>query len=225
MSNRLLKKTTYGNMFVTSTEGDGNCFYHSYLQAVEDDIYSKYSIEQKKKRVMVIREYLQKMLTPEDVFYMNDSVSFEELKNYLDKFLTDNGMTPPAYMSSDLSIAGYVEFIEKTFPEIDKNKEFVKHVQKTTDMYGAQIASYLRTYGTWMTDVFLPYFSKKMTVDIEFISSIDNKPVQLSIRQGFPAVILMYHTGGHFESIGVQTDKEIIRVFTPEAIKLLFSEL
>lgn len=225
MTNRLLKKTSYGNLFITSTETDGNCFYHSYLQSVEDEVYSKYNLEQKKKRVMVIRNYLQQMLTPEDVFYLNDSVSFEELKNQIDKFLKENGMTPPEYMSNKFSLSGYVEFVEKSFPGIDLNKDFIKHVQKTTDMYGHQIASYLRTDGTWMTDVFLPYFSNKMKVDIEFISSTDNKPVQLAIRQGFPAVILMYHTGGHFESMGVQTDKEIIRVFTPEAIRLLFAEL
>jgi hypothetical protein len=225
MTNRLLKRTSYGNLFITSSAADGNCFYHSYLQSVEDDVYSKYTEEQKKKRVMVIREYLQQMLTPEDVFYINDSVSFEELKNQIDKFLKDDGKNPPEYLSNDFSLAGYIDFVEKTFPGIDVNKDFVKHVQKITDLYGHQIAAYLRTDGTWMTDVFLPYFSKKMKVDIDFISSTNDKPVELAIRQGFPAVILMYHTGGHFESMGVQTDKEVIRVFTPEAVKLLFGEL
>lgn len=225
MTNRLLKKTPYGNLFITSTEGDGNCFYHAYLQSVEDSIYSKYSIDQKKKRVMVIREYLQKMLTPEDVFYIIDPVSFDNIKQLVDKYLIENGMKPVDYMSGNLSLGGYVEFLEKTFPGIDAKPEFIKHIQQTMDAYGNQIASYLRTDGTWMTDTFIPYFSKKLQLDIEFISSTDNKPVQLSIRNGFPAVILMYHTGGHFESIGVQTDKEVIRVFTPEAIDLLFNEL
>jgi len=35
---------------------------------------------------------------------------------------------------------------------------------------------------------------------------------------------MMYHSGDHFESMGILTKHDILRVFTPEAILKLFPE-
>jgi hypothetical protein len=172
----------------------------------------------------VIRNYIQEHLTPEDIFELVDTQSFENLKKFIDQYLTATRRSPLEYHESDMSIKGYVKAVEKTYEGINKEEEFVKQVQNLIVNYGNQVAGYFGKDGTWMNDTFIPIFSKKLQVDIVFISSRTGAPIQLAIRQHFPAVIIMYHTGDHFESMGVDTGKEKIRVFTPEAIEKLFGK-
>ena len=219
-----IQDTPFGKLISTRTDPDGNCFYHSYLQSVEDSTYSKYSREDRLKRVFVIRNYIQEHLTPEDIFELNDSQSFENLKKFIDSYLTSTHREPIEYHSGDLSIKGYVKAVEQTYEGINKEEGFVKHVQLLIVNYGNQVAQYFAKDGTWMNDTFMPIFSKKLQVDIVFISSKTGNPIQLAIRQNFPACVVMYHTGDHFESMGVDTGKEIVRVFTQEAIEKLFGK-
>jgi hypothetical protein len=219
-----VQDTPFGKLFSTRTDPDGNCFYHSYLQAVEDSTYSSYSAENRKKRVQVIRSYIQENLTPEDIFELVDTQSFENLKKYIDEYLTATRRKPLEYHQSDMSIKGYVKAVEKAYDGIQKEEGFVKRVQLLIVNYGNQVAEYFSKDGTWMNDTFIPIFSKKLQVDIVFISSRTGAPIQLAIRQNFPAVIIMYHTGDHFESMGIDTGKEKIRVFTQEAIEKLFGK-
>jgi hypothetical protein len=218
----IVQDTPFGKLFSTRTDPDGNCFYHAYLQAVEDSSYSSYSSEDRKKRVKVIRSYIQQHLTPEDIFELVDTQSFENLKKFIDLYLTTSKREPVDYHESDMSIRGYVKTIEKTYSGIDKEPGFVQRVQQLIVNYGNQVAEYFAKDGTWMNDTFIPLFSKKLQVDIVFISSRTGAPIQLAIRQHFPAVIVMFHTGDHFESMGVDTGREKIRVFTPQSIEKLF---
>ncbi len=217
-----VQDTPFGVLFSTRTDPDGNCFYHAYLQSVEDSTYSTYSTEDRKKRVQVIRNYIQEHLTPEDIFELVDTQSFENLKKFIDGYLTATKRQPIVYHESDMSIRGYVKAIEKTFPGIDKEEGFVQRVQQLIVNYGNQVADYFSKDGTWMNDTFIPLFSKKLQVDIVFISSRTGNPIQLAVRQNLPAVIVMYHTGDHFESMGIDARGEKIRVFTPQAIEKLF---
>jgi hypothetical protein len=219
-----VQETPFGKLFSTRTDPDGNCFYHAYLQAVEDSTYSLYSTEDRKKRVQVIRDYIQDHLTPEDIFELNDSQSFENLKKYIDAYLTSTRRAPIEYNQSDLSVRGYVKAVEQAYDGINKEEGFVRQVQNLIVNYGNQVAKYFAKDGTWMNDTFIPIFSKKLQVDIVFISSRTGNPIQLAMRQNFPAVIVMYHTGDHFESMGIDTGKEKIRVFTPDAIEKLFGK-
>ena len=220
-----VQDTPFGKLFSTRTDPDGNCFYHAYLQAVEDSSYSTYSLEDRKKRVQVIRNYIQDRLTPEDIFELVDTQSFENLKKFIDQYLTATKRSPIEYHDSDMSIRGYVKAVEKVYDGINKEEGFIKQVQNLIVSYGNQVASYFSKDGTWMNDTFIPIFSKKLQVDIVFISSRTGEPIKLAILQHFPAVIVMYHTGDHFESMGIDTGNEKIRVFTPEAIEKLFGKL
>ena len=220
-----VQDTPFGKLFSTRTDPDGNCFYHAYLQAVEDSSYSTYSLEDRKKRVQVIRNYIQDRLTPEDIFELVDTQSFENLKKFIDQYLTATKRSLIEYHDSDMSIRGYVKAVEKEYDGINKEEGFIKQVQNLIVSYGNQIASYFSKDGTWMNDTFIPIFSKKLQVDIVFISSRTGEPIKLAILQHFPAVIVMYHTGDHFESMGIDTGSEKIRVFTPEAIEKLFGKL
>ena len=220
-----VQDTPFGKLFSTRTDPDGNCFYHAYLQAVEDSSYSTYSLEDRKKRVQVIRNYIQDRLTPEDIFELVDTQSFENLKKFIDQYLTATKRSLIEYHDSDMSIRGYVKAVEKVYDGINKEEGFIKQVQNLIVSYGNQVASYFSKDGTWMNDTFIPIFSKKLQVDIVFISSRTGEPIKLAILQHFPAVIVMYHTGDHFESMGIDTGNEKIRVFTPEAIEKLFGKL
>jgi hypothetical protein len=219
-----VEDTPFGQLFSTRTDPDGNCFYHSYLQSVEDSTYSLYNREDRLKRVKAIRDYITEHLTPEDIFDLVDTQSFENLKKYIDTYLASTERPPLDYHDAEMSIKGYVKAIENAYPGIDKEAGFVSCVQNLIVAYGNQIAKYFSKDGTWMNDTFIGLFCKKLQVDIVFLSSRTNQPIKLALRQGFPAVILMYHTGDHFESLGIDTGKEKIRVFTPQAIEKLFGK-
>jgi hypothetical protein len=219
-----VEDTPFGRLFSTRTDPDGNCFYHSYLQSVEDSTYSTYTREERLKRVKVIRDYITEHLSPEDIFELVDTQSFENLKKYIDAYLTSTNRAPIEYHDADMSIKGYVKAVEKAYEGIDKEQKFVTQVQNLIVSYGNQIAKYFSKDGTWMNDTFISLFCKKLNVDITFLSSRTNLPIKLALRQGFPAVIVMYHTGDHFESMGIDTGKEKVRVFTPEAIEKLFGK-
>lgn len=220
----IVQDTPFGKLFSTGTDPDGNCFYHSYLQAVEDSSYSLYDQADRLKRVQVIRNYIQDHLTPEDIFELSDSQSFENLKKFIDSYLISTKREAVDYNGSDFSIKGYVKELENKYDGINKEDGFIKRVQLLIVSYGNQVAGYFAKDGSWMNDTFIPIFSKKLQVDIVFISSRTGAPIKLAIRQNFPAVIIMYHTGEHFESMGVDTGTEKIRVFTPESIEKLFGK-
>jgi DNA-binding transcriptional MerR regulator len=219
-----VQDTPFGKLFSTRTDPDGNCFYHSYLQSVEDSTYSLYDKADRLKRVQVIRNYIHENLTPEDIFELVDSQSFENLKKFIDSYLISTKREPIEYHGSDFSIKGYVKEVENKYVGINKEDDFVKHVQRLIVAYGNQVSEYFAKDGSWMNDTFIPIFSKKLQVDIVFISSRTGGPIKLAVRQNFPAVIIMYHTGEHFESMGIDTGFEKIRVFTLESIEKLFGK-
>ena len=221
---RVLSHTPYGELIVTSSDTDGNCFFHSYLQSTEQETYSSYSKEKRLQRVASIRDYIDKKLSPSDIYELVDPVSFEAIQNVIDRWLTKHKYEPIVFHSDKMSIRGYVEEIDKKYPGVIKDEHFISHIHELIQYYGKEIRSYFRKNGTWMNDSLIPLFGKIMKVDILFISSRTNKPISLALRGGYQHVLIMYHSGDHFESMGIVTKTDILRVFTPDAILKLFPE-
>ena len=221
---RIIQDTPYGKLISTETDADGNCFFHAYLQSTEAETYSGYNTERRRKRVQTIRNYIDSQLKPIDIYELVDPTSFETIQTVIDKWLKENGHESIVFHSDKMSIRGYVEEVEKKYPEVIKEEKFIEHIHELIQYYGKEIKRYLLKDGTWMFDTLIPLFSKVMKVDIVFISSSTHKPVQLAVRGGYEHVIIMYHLGNHFESMGILHKDEIIRVFTQEAIKKLFGE-
>jgi hypothetical protein len=221
---RIIQETPYGKLITTESDPDGNCFFHAYLQSTEAETYSGYSLEKRKKRVHVIRNHIDKELKPIDIYELVDPTSFETIQTVIDKWLKKNGHESIVFHSDKMSIRGYVEEVEKKYPEVIKEEHFIQHIHELIQHYGKEIKRYLLKDGTWMFDTLIPLFSKVMKVDIVFISSSTNKPIQLAFRGGYEHVIIMYHLGNHFESMGILHKDEIIRVFTKDAINKLFGE-
>ena len=215
------KDTPYGALHIIPSLADGNCFFHSFLQSIEPTTYSRLSDKQKRARVMEIRASIVSKLKPIDVYELIDPVSFDKIKFYFDKWLIDKGLKPIDYHHNDFSIRGYINELHKHYSKLSTNPLFVKHTQELLLQFGSDIKRYLAEDGSWMMDRFIPLFSKITKVDIVFISHETNQPIQLAVQGGYEHVIMMFHSGNHFESMALETPKGLVRVFTPESSKRL----
>lgn len=213
--NRILRSTPYGDLVATESSADGNCFYHSYLQAVEGESFLRSNQHEK---VMQLKKYVANKITPEHVYTMSAPVNFELIKSRIDNFLTKNNIKPLEYNSSDFSIKGYLVELEKVYSTLISSKEFVDHVHKIIHQYGTQLKQMIGDHGVWANDTTLPLFCDIMKVDITFISAADLKPIQLVLKKPFEHHLMMLHSVNHFEPLGIQSGTTVYRVLSEKSI-------
>ena len=164
--------TDKGAWVRTGVDGDGNCFFHSYVYSLEPTRFRSISYEERLKHVMTVKKYFSSNITKHDIVELIDVNNFEFLTNEIEKWIHPNN-GPDLSNQPLLSIKGYVDLLYISYPHLKQDEQFQSNLTYLYQTYHKQVQNYTETNGTWMFDSLIHLFMKKM--DKSFDSSKDRK--------------------------------------------------
>jgi len=207
-----------GNWIRTGTDPDGNCFFHAYLYSVEPHTFRERTLEERRQRVHTVKAYVASHVTNDHVLDLVDITAFEPLHESISRYARHKEWTPVDI--KDRGIISFRDYFALIPPEWYNDPEFQTYIQQWNHYYAESTRSYLARDGAWMVDHLFPLLMKLLHVDIQFISAETNRPIthggemKCFEKTCNTYGIIMYHLGGHFESIGLIEEGSVTRVFT-----------
>ena len=196
----------------TGTDGDGNCFFHSYVYSVEPNTFRELDIHQRKSRILKVKKYVADRVTFDDVYDLVHPDAFEKISEIINQRVAPLSI-PDLKNKPPLSLRQYIELIYDTHPILRKNDDFYKKIYPILQHYYNFIVDYIKQDGTWMYDALFPIIMKKLNINIIFISHDTSKKITHYPTYNCKYTIYIYHITNHYESIGLYKDGCMHRVF------------
>lgn len=204
----------------STTDTDGNCFFHAYLYNIEGDIYDTYPIWKRKEKVLSLKQSFSDKVTVDHALDLIDVEAFEIMQNYLSSHypqfkLPDLTNLPP------LSWRKYILMIYQYYPELSINPSFQSDMYRLQQSYHRMIQENIRRDGKWMEDVYIDLFMKVMNQTIFILSHSTGKKITHIHTPINDQAMFIYHIGNHFESVARKTHT-MTRLFAIQEIISLF---
>ena len=209
---KIICMTNKGAWIRTGVDGDGNCFFHSYVYSLEATRFRSLSYEDRLKHVMTVKKYFSIHITEQDIIELIDVNNFEYLTNQIEKWIHPK-KGPDLSNQPLLSIKGYVDLLYVSYPELKQDEQFQSKLNYLYQTYHKQIQQYTERDGTWMFDSLIHLFMKKMDINIVLVSHETNKQITHYPSLDTKYTIFIYHIHDHFESIGLFHNNIMKRIF------------
>jgi hypothetical protein len=209
---KIIISTDHGSWVRTGVDGDGNCFFHSYVYSLEPNKFRSLSYPDRLRHVMAVKLYFSTHIELEDAMNFIDTNHFEELMNAVEKKLQPL-KGPDLSNEPLLSFRSYMNLVYKLHPSLQDDYEFNEFIKFLGTRYHTMIKNYVEQNGSWMFDSLIELFMKTVDMNIILISDETKLPITHIRPYSSKYTMFIYHIHNHFESIGLYQHEIMKRVF------------
>lgn len=211
----------------TGVIGDGNCFFHAFLRASRSG-YKRASMEEKLAMVKEVREKIAATIT-RPTFQAHGELMrmlfFTELNRLLSEFAlhTDTTLTVKEYekivhtsIQSDNFYYTFCTLVQEQTGQ-DRSVIFTEMFTKAHDQAYESFVSSIRTMGSLVESVHLPFITQALHKNFLFIdgTTLEPYPASTIYDPSLKSIVMLWVDEAHYEIVGKLLPESIIqRIFT-----------
>lgn len=193
----------------TGSSGDGSCFIHSILRAIDEEAY----VEQGSKLAYELRRYLASKFTFDDLKKIHNGLYIvsefaEKMKTTLQPFIDANILTEARlteiYNNQFETVADLKRILIKELSFIPQDQLEIL-MARTLISVLKDHQTHLKEPSEWLGIDDIPYIGEQLDIDIYIINATFGKPVDVcnDVKRTRKSVIVLWLNNSHFETIGI----------------------
>jgi len=180
-------------------DGDGSCFFHSFLFCISTKKYIEGTQAQRKKMVSVLRIKLANSVSLEDYLELDDQVNYIET---LEKTVPEKLKFEDAYTNGkNGSYQDIDDCVRTTLKNVYTENSIKDLLDKTKEICRQRFSEKLENCRVWADYTMIKFLSKKLECNIHSCSSSDKKIIKISSGDNNPYVVILNLRDSHFEPL------------------------